>query len=57
MEVRSQLYTQNNLSVWKAGYNALTGASHIQSNKDLSKDYKNIYKIHQKNKMNVILAQ
>jgi hypothetical protein len=43
--------------VWKGGYYALIGASHIQSNEDMSKDYKNIYKIHQKNKMNAILAQ
>jgi hypothetical protein len=57
LEVCSQLYTQNNSSVWKGGYYALTGASHTQSNKDLPKDYKNIYKIHQKNKMNAILAQ
>jgi len=57
MEVCSQLYTQSNSSVWKAGYYALKGASHTQSSKDLSKDYKNINKINQKNKMNVILAQ
>jgi len=42
MELRSQLYTHNNLSVWKAGYSALIGASHIQSNEDLPKTT-NIY--------------
>jgi hypothetical protein len=42
--------------MWKLGYYALIGASHIQIHKDTSKDYNNIYKIHHMNKMYVILA-